>query len=171
MVCDSCGGHYVVRNGRSYQCGSHSNGRDSLCSQRLWLNKETTEQTLLAGIKEQLLAPEVVKAATKQVRAEIRKQGRSKTDNKARIRVLSRQIDDVLETLIAVGKSDALTAKLCDLEKENRELEKKPRASVQRLIPNISDHWRELVCNLERLSAREAGRVRNSARIITRPDR
>ena len=154
MVCDSCGGHYVIRNGKSYQCSSHSNGRDSLCGQRLFIKKETAEQALLAGIKEQLLCPEIVKAATRQIRAETRKQVRSKTDNKARIGMLSRQIDDLLETLIQIGKSDALTEKLRGLEKEKRELENIPTASVQRLVPNISDHWRDIVSNLERLGSR-----------------
>ena len=168
MVCDSCGGHYVVRNGKSYQCSSHSNGRDSLCDQRLFLKKETAEQALLAGIKEQLIAPEVVKVATKQVRAEIRKQGRSKADNKSRIRVVSRQIDDLLETLIEVGKSEALTTKLRSLEKEKGELEKKSVSSIHQLVPKISDHWREIVSNLERLGERAKPDELETARELLR---
>lgn len=30
MTCGSCGGHYVLRDGRAYACSSTSNGRDSL---------------------------------------------------------------------------------------------------------------------------------------------
>lgn len=42
LTCSSCGGHYILRNGRSYACSSHSNGRDSICAQRRSLNRDRT---------------------------------------------------------------------------------------------------------------------------------
>ena len=59
----------------------------------------------------------------------------------------------VVETLVAVGKSDALTGRLRELEKQKRALAQKVSSAVPfRLLPGAADRWRELVANLEPLN-------------------
>ncbi len=154
LICASCGGHYVMRNGRVYCCSSHTNGRDSLCSQRRTLKRETVESNMLEGIKREYLAPSVLKELSKQVQAALRQMKRPDTRRlKANISQLDAQITNVVETLTAVGQSDALTAKLLQLEQDKAELlvrlasEKRPPA----IVPNVSKLVRERIETLERL--------------------
>lgn len=154
MTCASCGGHYVLRNGRSYCCSSHTNGRDSLCSQRRTLKRETVESNMLEGIKREYLAPSVLKELSKQVQAALRQMKRPDTRRlKADISQLNGQITNVVESLTAVGQSDALTVKLRQLERDKAELlmklssEKRPPA----IVPNVAQIVRERIETLENL--------------------
>ncbi|MEX0708060.1 MAG: recombinase family protein [Woeseia sp.] len=148
LLCDSCGSSYVVRNGRSYGCSSHANGRDALCDQRAMLSRERVEETFLAGIKAQLLDPKVIKAMTKQIQAEARKQSVPKKQAAAKLKRIEKQIQDVTETLCEVGRSDALTAKLKALESEKRSLQ---RPATVPLVVGAEKKWRTIVGELENL--------------------
>jgi site-specific DNA recombinase len=148
LVCNCCGAHYTVRNGKAYTCSSSSNGRDVLCTQRTYLPRGDVETTLLEGIKAQLAAPKVVRERERQIRLAARKP--SGPDPKVELAALDKQIADLADTIIAVGKSDVLTAKLRELEKQKRALaQQAPRPAA--LLTGASDQWRELVTNLEHL--------------------
>ena len=54
----SCGGHYVLRDGRAYACSASTNGRDFLCDHKRSLERAKVETPLLGGIKSELLAPD-----------------------------------------------------------------------------------------------------------------
>ena len=71
--------------------------------------------------------------------------------------------------LVAVGKSDALTAKLRDLEKQKRALAQKvPSAVPSMLLTGAADQWRELVGNLERLNRYATPDEMEAARVMLR---
>ena len=69
----------------------------------------------------------------------------------AEIATLDRQIADVIETLVAVGKPEGLTAKLRELEQRKRVLGRQS-AVVPQLVNGAAAQWREIVSNLERLA-------------------
>jgi hypothetical protein len=152
-----------VRNGKSYTCSSLSNGRDSFCTQRTYLPRAEVETTLLAGIKAQLLAPKVAKERARQVQAMAQKPAH--VDRKAELAALDRQIADLADTIIVVGKSDGLTAKLRELEKQKRALgQQAPPVSV--LMTGAADQWRELVTNIEGLAKHAKPDELEAARMI-----
>ncbi len=151
LICSSCGGHYVVRNGKSYACSSQSNGRDSLCSQRIYLKKSVVESQLLAGIKDQLLQPNVVKKIAKQARTEARRLSQGTEDRSEQMKGLDRQIADLADTIIEIGKSDVLTERLRKLEKQKEAISRQASREIRTVLPRITDRWRELVTNLEAL--------------------
>ena len=66
---------------------------------------------------------------------------------------LDRQIQNVVDSLTAAGQSDALTAKLRDLEERKQELTlgmEKGRSSTL-LTAGAQDKWHEIVSNLENI--------------------
>ena len=152
LICDSCGSHYIVRNGKDYGCSSHGNGRDALCDQRIMIKKGDVEQKLLSGIKEQLLDPKFSKAMAREIRK--RAWARPKAISHAsELKKLDRQINDLAETICEVGRSDILTAKLRELEERRERLvsQVSSTASVNKIVTGASDKWREIVSNLENL--------------------
>jgi hypothetical protein len=138
-----------VRNGKAYTCSSSSNGRDALCTQRTYLQRAEVETTLLQGIKAQLSAPKVVKERERPIRLAARRP--SGPDPKVELAAIDKQIADLADTIIAVGRSEVLTAKLRELEKHKRALaQQAPRVTA--VTAGAADQWRELVANLENLS-------------------
>lgn len=154
LSCASCGGHYVLRNSRAYCCSSHTNGRDSLCEQRRTLKRETVESKLLEGIKAEFLAPGVIKELSNRVQARLRHIKRPDTAGlKTEMRRINAQIDNVVDSLTAVGRSDALTAKLRQLEADKAAIaaqivyEPKP----PEIVPDVAKRVRELIKSLENI--------------------
>ena len=164
MTCTSCGGHYVMWNNRAYVCSSQTNGRESLCPQRRALPRSKIESKLLAGIKEQLLAPSVLAEVKKRAKTRLREIIRKKVpverlrSLQARLRTLDKNINDIADTIIDVGKSNTLTERLAELEK------KKAKAQVElarvsddyskiTVMPlNVGRSWRRIVSDLEHLA-------------------
>ena len=128
---------------------------------------------MLEGIKREYLAPSVLKELSKQVQAALRQVKRPDTRRlKADIRQLDDQIKNVVDTLTAVGQSDALTAKLRQLEQDKAELlvrlasEKRPPT----IVPNVTKLVRERIETLERLpeSPYSDAAVMDNARVALR---
>ena len=148
LKCASCGSSYTVWNGRSYTCSSQTNGRDIFCEQKKYIFRPMVERKLLGGIKEQLLDPKVVAAMSK----EIRKLARTpKRDIKGEIKKLDEQIENVVDSLVVLGSSAALTAKLRKLE-EQREVLSNQRPVTTDLITGATEKWCEIASNLENIS-------------------
>ncbi len=153
LICDSCGSHYIVRNGKDYGCSSQGNGRDALCDQRIMIKKGDVEQKLLSGIKEQLLDPEFSKAMAREIRKRGRRPTPSNSTRKKDIAKLDRQINDLAETICEVGRSDILTEKLRELEGQRERLASQISTpmSASKLVTGAQEKWREIVGNLEDL--------------------
>ena len=152
LICDSCGSHYIVRNGKDYGCSSHGNGRDVFCDQRIMIKKGDVEQKLLSGIKEQLLDPKFSRAMAQEIRRRMRSKPR-RGATKADIQKVDRQINDLAETICEVGRSDILTAKLRDLEGQRERLASQLSSSpgATKIVTGAQDKWCEIVSNLENL--------------------
>ncbi|MGH8194920.1 MAG: zinc ribbon domain-containing protein [Woeseiaceae bacterium] len=154
LTCASCGGHYVLRNGRAYCCSSHTNGRDSMCEQRRTIARRKVESSLLEGIKQEFLAPGVIKELSKRVQSRLREmkqpdKGRLKRD----LKLIERQIDNVVESLSTIGTSEALTAKLRQLEADKAALaaQMAVRPAPVQIVPDVAKHVRQVVNSLETL--------------------
>ena len=147
LKCASCGCSYTVWNGRSYTCSSQTNGRDIFCTQKKYIYRPMAERRLLGGIKDQLLDPKVVKAMGKAIRKQARM---PKRDIKAEIKVLDRQIENVVDSLVTLGSSEALTAKLRNLEEQKEVLASYVPVTTD-LIVGATEKWCEIASNLENL--------------------
>ncbi len=128
-----------------------SNGRDSLCGQKQLIRKDVIEIELLADIKRQLLAPEFAKEMAREIRKRV--DDRPPSTTKKDIAKLDRQIQNVVDSLTAAGQSDALTAKLRDLEERKATLasDLEQISTPVDLCSGAQDKWREIVSNLENI--------------------
>ena len=151
LVCGVCGAAYVVRNGRHYTCSSQTNGRDSFCTQRRYLGHKAAGAELINGIMAQLSEPgvelEYAGAAQDEAGTLIQSAGQGTDD----VAALDRQIADLADTIIAVGKSDGLTTKLRELERRKRALTQRT-ANVSRPVIGAVEEWRTVVANLRSLA-------------------
>ena len=73
-----------------------------------------------------------------------------KRDIKAEIKVLDRQIENVVDSLVTLGSSEALTAKLRDLEEQKEGLASYVPVTTD-LIVGATEKWCEIASNLENL--------------------
>jgi hypothetical protein len=137
----------VVRNSVSYGCSSHTNGRDVFCKQKGTIKREKAESALLSGIKAQLLDPDVVRDMSAEIR---RRASAPKRDLKKERLELDTKIQNAVDTLVELGRSDALTARLRDLEAKRDRLAELTE-SPARLVTGADEKWREIVSNLENL--------------------
>ncbi len=152
LKCDSCGGHYVVRNSVSYGCSSQTNGRDVFCQQRATIRRELAEGKLLAGIKSQLLDGKVTRQMAQEIQKRAKSDSTTRTSAKKQIAEIDRKIQNVVDSLEAVGQSEALSDKLMELEDRKQELAPLLALSTTSIIvPGAADKWREIVNNLENL--------------------
>ncbi len=149
LVCGDCGGSYTLYNGRSYRCSSHQNGRDTFCSQSRTMYRDKLERRLLGEIQEQLLDDNLVKDMARKIRKRLKA---PKRDYAAEIGELDTQIDNVVDSLVSVGRSDALTAKLAALEEEKASLEAASQvADVEPLILDVEATWKRMAADLGNL--------------------
>ena len=154
ITCASCGGHYVLRNGKAYSCSSHTNGRKTVCVQRKTLKRERLESALLQGIKAEFLAPGVVRELSKRVHAQLRQVKRpDMTGLKEELRSTDHQIGNVVDALADLGRSDALTAKLRKLEAKKAEIELKLSSQLApaEIVPHLASRVRERIETLEHI--------------------
>lgn len=154
MTCVSCGGHYILRNGRSYSCSSHSNGRDSLCDQKRTLPRLKVERELLAGVKAEYSAPGVIKELSKRVRAQLKDRKQPDRSGLSRdMKLIEKQIDNVVDSLSTLGKSKALTTKLQQLELDRATIQAKlaHKPEPVAFVPDIGGRVRKVIEGLEHL--------------------
>ena len=165
MKCASCGGNYVVCNRRSYCCSSHTNGRDAICDQKRHLKRSIVEPRLLAGVKDQLLAPEVMDEVGKLVSAKLREMRQANSETRIEAKELradrkdvDRKIENVTNAIAEVGVSDSLKNQLTKLERQRERLAKRITAApsltvLPDILPNAADRWRRLATELESLDS------------------
>jgi len=165
MKCASCGANYVVCNARSYCCSSHTNGRDAICDQSRHLKREIVEPRLLAGVKDQLLAPEVMDEVGKLVSAKLREIRKADSETQIEVKELradrkdvDRKIENVTNAIAEVGVSDSLKNQLKKLERQRERLAKQIAAAPSQkalpdILPDVGDRWRKLITDLEGLDS------------------
>lgn len=52
MVCDECGGNFIMHDSRAYGCASHTNGGRHLCANKLRVRRDVAEKLILRRIQE-----------------------------------------------------------------------------------------------------------------------
>jgi hypothetical protein len=97
---------------------------------------------------EQLSAPAAEPAHVRRVEAERRKLDRGSEKSAPEIALLDRQIADLAATIVEVGRSDGLTAKLRELEARKRDLALQRSAGAPRFLNGAAEEWRRIVANL-----------------------
>ncbi|MAE93002.1 MAG: recombinase family protein [Pelagibaca sp.] len=183
--CGICGGTWVATRATYFGCGQHTGGK--ACTNTRLILTEEYEARVLAELKEQMLAPDVVEAYLEEYRAEHARRAGELGRNRAR---LERRIADAgrkVERLVAAiadggaefaAVKSALTAAQKDLaeaEKERASIEALPKLALH---PGLARQYRAAIEQLAIELKDEATRLEAApklrsliARIIVTPSK
>ncbi len=127
LRCDACGGPITTINGSRHGCSTHKDKGPTACSSSATWRRSDVDQRLLAELREDLLSPEALAEAqitVKHLLAEL-DGGQERAQAAARRRgvELDREIQRIVDAIVAVGASEALAARLRDAELERKTLQ------------------------------------------------
>src|SRR5262249_23131942 len=109
LRCGSCGARLVIADRRHYACSSRANGGEATCASDVRIKRSAVESGLLAGIKRDLLAPEVIAEVRREVLRTLRLKSRVDLGQPDRLAVVEREVANLTEA-IASGALRASTA-------------------------------------------------------------
>jgi site-specific DNA recombinase len=159
--CGICGGGMSLVGGTSYGC---STARDKgTCSNRRTIKRHGLEVIVLDGLKEQLMAPEVVKEFVAEFHRELNRiiaAKRAEADvSKRELEKVEHEIRAIVEAIKAGAYSSTLQRELAELEARQAHLSAQvtaPAPAPMTIHPNASEIYRRKVAELhEALTAEE----------------
>ena len=110
---------------------------------------------MLAGIKNDLLAPDVVGEVRRQVQQIVRENARTLPDEGSRLQVVEREVANLTDAIASgtLRASVAIGERLARAEAELARLRAAPQPrrppNVERLLPQVMERYRALVARLE----------------------
>ncbi len=164
LVCGQCDAHFIMSDSRAYQCSSHTNGGESLCSNNIRVRRDIAETVLLKNVKEALFTDEMTEYVKKQFKAALRALEADDGDVDrlaARVREIDGKLQKVMDAVETVGISETLAKRLRNLECQKTEAETRlaaaehqcePMTALPDLIPELMASWRQLVEDMEQIA-------------------
>lgn len=155
LACAECGSNFVIVSGGRYGCAAHKARGRSVCGNGITVSRHIVEHQLLAGIKNQLRAPNnferferaattvIERLSSNEVLKEL--EGRLKAAERTKQNILTA----IKQGVITSGTKEELEVAESDVVQLRREIE---QASGQRLsgsLPRALDRYREAVTKLE----------------------
>jgi site-specific DNA recombinase len=153
LRCGACGAGYIFINRERYGCaGARNRGT---CANHLTIRRDVLEESVLAGLKEHLMAPELVKEFIAEFHKEVNRIARechgALESQRSELGQVTRQTRSIIEAIKAglfhasmKAEMDALEARKVQLEKELAVAEAPP----VRLHPNLAEIYRQKVAGL-----------------------
>jgi site-specific DNA recombinase len=131
LRCGVCDAPYVAQGHGRFACSRHRRG--GTCENALWIDGQAVEARVLAGLKNKLLAPDLVAAFVEEFERELkvaqRQAAEKARDLRARVQSCERQIENVV-AVVSEGRSNpALLKRLDQLEAEQADLKRQLAAA------------------------------------------
>ena len=175
MFCGCCGGPYSLRGADRFACsnhigkGSYSNSRGSA--------REDLEHRVLAGLKDRMMAPEIIEDAMRAYAEETNRLNRKRRTNgvswKAELVKVEKQIAQIVEAIADGMYHPSMKKKMTGLEVRREELTALlagAPADTPDILPSASSHLREEGRRVDEGPEPE-GRAAGSVAGFARPDR
>ena len=155
LSCGSCGGGYTIVARDRYGCAAHRS--KGTCTNALLIGRRELEGRVLSGLKEQLMAPDLVAAFIDAFNTEMRNLTTSAEAEslalKKTLAEIDRRIDAIVRAIEDGGYTPALKARLTALEQEKAQAQRRLRtakpAPVLRLHAKLPELYRS---KIERLA-------------------
>lgn len=172
LVCRTCGGSYIIHHGDYLGCSTRFN--KGLCDNARIVTMREVESRVLAGVKQKLLAPDVVRAAVESYRIETARlkagEGKRRADLERAGAELKRKLSRLVTLLEEGAEAAPLLGRLAELEKARAAnaatLAALGAAHVVDLHPKAAERYAALVTELEaRLAKGEAAGAESLALI------
>jgi DNA invertase Pin-like site-specific DNA recombinase len=138
LACGVCDASFVIRNRTCYACASWWNG--AACTNSINVPRETVEEVMLGGIREDLTDPAEIAEIEVRVRAALRRREKAEViDHRPRMAQLQAEIDNLIQAIASGGLrgSQAIGQRLQSAEAELERLKaaQKPVARPAVLVP------------------------------------
>src|ERR1700693_2617728 len=150
LVCGCCGGSYTVIGTDRYGCATRRS--KGTCDNRRVITRQVIEDRVLTGLKERLLAPELVKAFVAEFEAELRRSavnaGAQRKGAVKQLASVEQKIAGIVRAIEDGAYNSTLKERLTALEAEKAAIEARiaqmaEPAPVQ-LHPNAPDLYRRM---------------------------
>ena len=139
---------------------------DRWYNNRLTLRLDRLEETVLRGLQENLVTPELTEVFVREYTKEINRlraeESAIHTQSRQRLDDINKQVANIVDAIAAGRSGTALLDKLEALESEKAELEANkshPAPEPVRLHPNIAEHYVTRVSDLRNYLNKEDSRV------------
>ena len=156
LTCGCCGGTYTIMGKDRYGCATHRS--KGTCDNTRTILRQRVERRVLAGLKDRLLAPdlvaEFVRAFAEEMAAAHRRAVGMRSQLDAQLADVERRLEGVLRAIENGAWSEALRKRLSEIEARKVALQKQrdelsePVTAI-RLHPNAADIYRAKVVDLE----------------------
>jgi len=144
IKCAECGGGMSLVSKVYYGCSARRN--KGTCSNSLTIRLDRLEESVLRGLQERLVTPELTKIFIKEYTKEVNRlraeSAASQDGTQKRVSRLHGQIENIVEAIATGQSSPALLTRLENLEKEKHEFEQGLAFNVPdpvRIHPNVAD--------------------------------
>ncbi len=153
LECGLCGAGYTIIGKDRYGCATHRS--KGTCSNTRSIKRQVIEDRILSGLKDRLMAPELVAAFIEEYTAEInRHAAEAEQDRRSRERehaAVRRKIDAILKAVEDGMYTPSMKERLCALESRREALESEIKAEPPapiRIHPNIHKIYEQKVAGL-----------------------
>jgi site-specific DNA recombinase len=169
--CKECGSHYAAV-GRDYLACSAARGSGT-CSNRQSIRRGALEALILDGLRQRLMAPELVEEFIRAFQREVNLQRREddalREVQKRELATVKRKLDGLVEAIADGLRAPGLQQRLDELEARRKEIEEglaTASTTPVRLHPNLAQVYRQKVEQLQ--CALEDSEIRDEAVHILR---
>jgi site-specific DNA recombinase len=150
ITCGSCGGGYTLVGARHYGCANTRNR--GTCDNRLTIRRDVLEDTVLRGLKDNLLEPELIHEFVTTYQQEYnrlrREQMNEQAASHAELARVERQIRNVVEAVKAGLFAPAMKDEMAALEERRARLFESTRDQLEEpplLHPGLAEIYRRKV--------------------------
>ncbi len=167
LRCACCGASYTLINKTRYGCAGARNKGAAVCTNRATIGRTEVEERVLSGLKQRLLAPDLLAQFAEEYRKAFNEAAAGATQERqkaeASLKKVEVKIAGILNAIEDGMYHASLKAKMSELEAEKARLEaiikESPEPPALRLHPSLSQRYREMVEDLARsLNAPEVRR-------------
>ncbi len=176
MNCPECGGPFIAVNARQYGCGFRKDRGDTICSNATLVSRAAVDEVLLNSIRVQLADAERVQEFEDALRATLEASVATTdlTDTKKRVRALETEIARLVEALVSVGVSEAITARLSVAEAEKARLQRtlqvaEAQIDVERLVREAVRGFHASLERIEQAVKADIAQAREALRSVLGP--
>lgn len=161
ITCGCCGGTHALRGADRFACGNHV-GKGT-CENARTIPRADLEARVLAGLKDRLMAPEVVEEAMRAYALETNRLNRERRSNadswNVELARIEKQIGPIVEAIADGMYHASMKNKMNGLESRKTELE--------RLLADVPDDRLDLLPNAAAIYAQKVERL---AEALNRPE-
>ena len=164
LKCGCCGGGFTIIGPDRYGCATRRSR--GTCDNSKTISRQHIEARVLVGLKDRLLAPDMVTEALAAYEAEaaaVRRNAVAASSGRRReLEDVERKLAGIVRAIEDGAWSDVLRARLAELEGRRAKLQQElaaaeaPSVPEVRLHPGVIEHYRDQVASLEVALADEA---------------